>query len=159
MRVLPLARQSKPGEACFCRGDTRSRQQAAQAPYSGRFRWPHPKALRSTPALRFGDPGLLRLGFDGRERTPAGARGVSKVPRLETVRDQSLVQHPLVRELLRSVAPLFLSHNRRSPGLFVRLSQSPERATPRDHVIGHHVHEFLVLFVRLEGTEVLKIRT
>ncbi|MGH9535234.1 MAG: hypothetical protein ACRD2E_10270 [Terriglobales bacterium] len=36
---------------------------AAQPPYSGRSRW------------------SLRLGFDGRQRSPAGARGVSKLPR------------------------------------------------------------------------------
>ncbi len=36
---------------------------AAQPPYSGRSRW------------------SLRLGFDGRQRTPAGVRGVSELPR------------------------------------------------------------------------------
>ncbi|MGH9534433.1 MAG: hypothetical protein ACRD2E_06195 [Terriglobales bacterium] len=55
---------------------------AAQPHYSGRSRWSHPKARRCA----LGTPGSLRLDFDGRQQTPAGAPGVSKLPRFEASR-------------------------------------------------------------------------
>ncbi|MGH9535533.1 MAG: hypothetical protein ACRD2E_11820 [Terriglobales bacterium] len=56
--------------------------EAAQPPYSGHSRW------------------SLRLGFDRRQRTPAGAPGVSKLPRF-VERHRSSLTFGVLRQGLR----------------------------------------------------------
>jgi hypothetical protein len=65
--VRPLLQRLHIGESSggIAPSPARPAAGAAQPPSAGRSRW------------------SLRLGFDGRQRTPAGARGVSKLPRSE----------------------------------------------------------------------------